>query len=87
MMTQLIFNGAMGFMRIFLMCLQAGHNSPSFCSFDVRGKGLGIGRHWNDGVNLGPRARFEESSKPLPLLWIEDLREADGGTYRYFLSL
>ena len=58
------------------------HFSCLCCSFDVRGKGLGIGRHWNDGVSLGPRARFEESAKPLPLLWIEDLREADGGTYR-----
>ena len=40
------------------------------------------GRHWNDGVSLGPRARFDETTKPQPLLWIEDLREADGGTYR-----
>ena len=40
------------------------------------------GRHWNDGVSLGPRARFDETTKPHPLLWIEDLREADGGTYR-----
>ena len=44
--------------------------------------GVHGGRHWNDGVSLGPRARFDETTKPHPLLWIEDLREADGGTYR-----
>jgi len=51
-------------------------------SFDVRGNGVEIGRHWNDGINLGARARFEENAKPFPLLWIEDLRESDQGTYR-----
>ena len=51
-------------------------------SFDVRGgQGSDIGRHWNDG-SLGARARFEEKAQPLPLLWIEDLRDQDQGTYR-----
>ena len=51
-------------------------------SFDVRGgQGADIGRHWNDG-SLGARARFEEKAQPLPLLWIEDLRDQDQGTYR-----
>ena len=51
-------------------------------SFDVRGNGVEIGRHWNDGTNLGPRARFDEDARPFPLLWIEDLREDDQGQYR-----
>jgi hypothetical protein len=50
-------------------------------SFDVRGIGAEVGRHWNDG-SLGARARFEEKAQPLPLLWIEDLRDEDRGTYR-----
>ena len=29
-----------------------------FSSYDVRGDGVEIGRHWNDGVNLGARARY-----------------------------
>ena len=41
-----------------------------------------IGRHWNDGINLGARARFDENSKPEPVLWIESLRDSDQGTYR-----
>ena len=41
-----------------------------------------IGRHWNDGINLGARARFDENSKPQPVLWIESLRDSDQGTYR-----
>ena len=51
-------------------------------SFDVRGNGVEIGRHWNDGINLGARARFDENSKPEPVLWIESLRDSDQGTYR-----
>ena len=51
------------------------------CSFDVRGQGSEVGRHWNDG-SLGARARFEEKAKPWPLLWIEDLRDEDEGIYR-----
>jgi hypothetical protein len=51
-------------------------------SFDVRGNGVEIGRHWNDGVNLGARARFESNGIPEPVLWIEDLREEDRGIYR-----
>ena len=58
----------------------------NFCflifSFDVRGNGVEIGRHWNDGINLGARARFDENSKPQPVLWIESLRDSDQGTYR-----
>ena len=56
----------------------------SFCnfSFDVRGNGVEIGRHWNDGINLGARARFDENAKPQPVLWIESLRDSDQGTYR-----
>ena len=50
-------------------------------SFDVRGQGSEVGRHWNDG-SLGARARFEEKANPQPLLWIEDLRDEDEGTYR-----
>ena len=50
-------------------------------SFDVRGQGSEVGRHWNDG-SLGARARFEEKANPLPVLWIEDLRDGDEGTYR-----
>ena len=55
-----------------------------FCnfSFDVRGNGVEIGRHWNDGINLGARARFDENSTPEPVLWIESLRDSDQGTYR-----
>ena len=41
-----------------------------------------IGRHWNDGINLGARARFDENAQPLPVLWIESLRDSDQGTYR-----
>ena len=41
-----------------------------------------IGRHWNDGINLGARARFDENSTPEPVLWIESLRDSDQGTYR-----
>ena len=52
-----------------------------FSSFDVRGQGSEVGRHWNDG-SLGARARFEEKANPLPVLWIEDLRDGDEGTYR-----
>lgn len=51
-------------------------------SYDVRGNGVEIGRHWNDGINLGARARFDERARPFPLLWIEDLREDDEGVYR-----
>ena len=29
--------------------------SSSHFSFDVRGNGVEIGRHWNDGINLGAR--------------------------------
>ena len=54
----------------------------SYFSFDVRGNGVEIGRHWNDGINLGARARFDENSKPEPVLWIESLRDSDQGTYR-----
>ena len=50
-------------------------------SFDVRGQGSEVGRHWNDG-SLGARARFEEKALPWPLLWIEDLRDEDEGIYR-----
>ena len=50
-------------------------------SFDVRGQGSEVGRHWNDG-SLGARARFEEKARPRPLLWIEDLRDEDEGIYR-----
>ncbi len=53
----------------------------TLCSFDVRGQGSEVGRHWNDG-SLGARARFEEKARPQPLLWIEDLRDDDEGTYR-----
>ena len=52
-----------------------------YFSFDVRGQGSEVGRHWNDG-SLGARARFEEKANPQPLLWIEDLRDEDEGTYR-----
>ena len=52
-----------------------------YSSFDVRGQGSEVGRHWNDG-SLGARARFEEKARPLPLLWIEDLRDEDEGIYR-----
>ena len=41
-----------------------------------------IGRHWNDGINLGARARFDENAKPQPVLWIESLKDSDQGTYR-----
>ena len=58
-----------------------GLNSPMTFSFDVRGQGSEVGRHWNDG-SLGARARFEEKANPQPLLWIEDLRDEDEGTYR-----
>ena len=51
-------------------------------SYDVRGNGVEIGRHWNDGVNLGARARFENDASPAPVLWIDDLREEDRGAYR-----
>jgi len=53
-------------------------------SYDVRGSGVEIGRHWNDGASLGARARFEESttSSELSQLWIDDLREMDDGLYR-----
>jgi hypothetical protein len=62
----------------------------SVFSYDVRGgppggSGSGIpesGRHWNDGVRLGARARFDPRARPDPVLWIEDLREADRGTYK-----
>ena len=47
----------------------------------MRGQGSEVGRHWNDG-SLGARARFEEKANPQPLLWIEDLRDEDEGTYR-----
>ena len=55
---------------------------PFRFSFDVRGNGVEIGRHWNDGVNLGARARFDERARPYPVLWIEDLRDEDRGLYR-----
>ena len=60
------------------------NNSSCFSprSYDVRGNGVEIGRHWNDGVNLGARARFDERARPLPLLWLEDLRQEDQGVYR-----
>ena len=58
------------------------HISTFHFSFDVRGNGVEIGRHWNDGINLGARARFDENSKPEPVLWIESLRDSDQGTYR-----
>ena len=60
------------------------NNVLFFCnfSFDVRGNGVEIGRHWNDGINLGARARFDENSTPEPVLWIESLRDSDQGTYR-----
>ena len=49
----------------------------------MRGNGVAIGRHWNDGVNLGARARFEHDASPDPaVLWIDDLREEDRGAYR-----
>ncbi|CAB4068057.1 unnamed protein product [Lepeophtheirus salmonis] len=51
-------------------------------SYDVRGNNVEIGRHWNDAVNLGARAHFEEKDKPISTLVIDDLREKDGGTYR-----
>ena len=55
-------------------------------SYDVRGNGVEIGRHWNDGVNLGARARFENAASAGPgsssVLWVDDLREADRGAYR-----
>ena len=58
-------------------------------SYDVRGNGVEIGRHWNDGVNLGARARFENaasagsgSSGSSSVLWVDDLRDADRGAYR-----
>ena len=45
-----------------------------------------IGRHWNDGVNLGARARFENNdaapARAPSILWIDDLREEDRGAYR-----
>ena len=47
----------------------------------MRGQGSEVGRHWNDG-SLGARARFEEKANPQPLLWIEDLKDEDEGTYR-----
>ena len=53
----------------------------------MRGNGVEIGRHWNDGVNLGARARFENAAASGPasspsVLWVDDLREADRGAYR-----
>ena len=41
-----------------------------------------VGRHWNDGRQLGARAKFDERHHPDPVLWIEDLREDDRGQYR-----
>ena len=51
----------------------------------MRGNGVEIGRHWNDGVNLGARARFENAASAgsaSSVLWVDDLREADRGAYR-----
>ena len=63
-------------------CVSCVFFSP--LSYDVRGNGVEIGRHWNDGVNLGARARFENDARPPapPVLWIDDLREEDRGAYR-----
>ena len=59
----------------------SGNTTIYHFSYDVRGQGSEVGRHWNDG-SLGARARFEERARPSPLLWIEDLKDEDEGIYR-----